>query len=417
MATLGQTVSSAEATEGLAFFIVILENDSLSRSLKQPFMQSLARRGSLFTDYHAITAPSQANYWALTAGTTYGIRSNADINLPGHSLFDLLDHASVSWKVYLENYPGQCFEGPYSTCVPSSPIGGLLGAGCATGPWYARKHNPAISFDSIRQDPSRCARLVPATQLQADVLTGQVPQFAFYVPNQLNDGHDTDTRYTDDYLLQTWAPLLRDPAFVHNRVVIFTYDEDASGENVPFEREAFGQRGRILTLMLGPNVKSGQTLPTRYTHYDLLRTIEEYLSLGHLGQHDALPTTRRMEGWLQTGASSRTNGGGQQTQDFVQAMEGAVIEALATTAATHRTPNIPATAGTGPTYQAIGELVAAGSAWSTVPFGETQATQSGLASRSSSSTPSRRWIWTLLAFVLIVGALIFLWWWFFKRGK
>ncbi len=41
------------------------------------------------------------------------------------------------------------------------------------------------------------------------------------------------------------------------------------------------------TALVGPSVKPGISNNTRYTHYDLLRTIEDNFQLGNLGREDA----------------------------------------------------------------------------------------------------------------------------------
>jgi hypothetical protein len=58
--------------------VIVLENRELGEvigSRSAPYVNALARRGALFSDYHAITHPSLPNYIALLAGDPLGISS------------------------------------------------------------------------------------------------------------------------------------------------------------------------------------------------------------------------------------------------------------------------------------------------------------------------------------------------------
>jgi len=263
------------ASSAPALLIVVLENAGLEQALaSHPAFRDLARAGCLMTDYRGITAPSQCNYWAMTGGSTFGRRTNESVDLPDTSVFDLLDRAGVDWKVYLEDYPDgeRCFTGPRR-------------AG------YVRKHNPAGSYLRVLTDPRRCARQVPASQLKRDIAAGALPRFAFYVPDQRNNGHDTGPAYTGEYLRHHWFPLLADPALMRDRTVVFTYDENETGERVPVPASLLAperQRAPIFTVLVGPAVQPGSTVGTTHDHYSLLRTVEESFNLGHLGRRDAL---------------------------------------------------------------------------------------------------------------------------------
>jgi acid phosphatase len=57
----------------------------------------------------------------------------------------------------------------------------------------------------------------------------------------------------------------------HNSLLIVTWDEDDGSAN-----------NRITTVFIGPMVKPGSSTQ-RINHYNILRTIEEMLGLGYLG--------------------------------------------------------------------------------------------------------------------------------------
>jgi len=54
---------------------------------------------------------------------------------------------------------------------------------------YFRKHDPFISFDKVRNDPKRLAKIVNAKQLAIDVKKNELPQYSWFTPNIQNDGH------------------------------------------------------------------------------------------------------------------------------------------------------------------------------------------------------------------------------------
>jgi len=240
-------------------FVIVLENEGLAQVQADGYFADLARRGVLLTHYAAVAHPSQPNYLALIAGDTF-VTDDAPVDLAQRNLTDLLASGGVSWKTYQENYPGGCYTEAISD-------GGL----------YARKHNPFISFDSIRANPSRCAKIVNASALQADIQAMSLPGVAFYVPNQANDGHDTGLAFASAWLKAFLEPKLADAAFMDGTLVIVTFDESGTFSN---------NHNQVYTVLLGPPVvPSIDAHP--YTHYDLLRSIEINFGLGSLGRRDA----------------------------------------------------------------------------------------------------------------------------------
>jgi pimeloyl-ACP methyl ester carboxylesterase len=66
----------------------------------------------------------------------------------------------MSWTSYEEGLPEPCFTGK--------------AAGNSDDGKYTRAHNPFISFDDIRTNPERCARIVDGERLDADMFVGVV---------------------------------------------------------------------------------------------------------------------------------------------------------------------------------------------------------------------------------------------------
>lgn len=238
--------------------IVVLENEDASRALREPFLSQLASRGALLRNYRAITHPSQPNYVALVAGSTYGVDTDRNVNLRASHIGDLLDARHLAWKTYVENYPGGCF------------LGKRAGR-------YVRKHVPFLSFDDVSSNAARCAaHVVDAPQFDDDIARASLPQYAMYVPNLNDDGHDTSVATADAWLRRRFGPLLDDPRFTDGTLLVVTFDEGRnSGPNI------------VYCALYGAGIRTGAVSEVHYDHYALLRTIEEILHLGTLNRQDA----------------------------------------------------------------------------------------------------------------------------------
>ena len=250
-------VQSAQTVPSLKkVMIVIFENTDYAPALAQPNFGRYARQGANLSNFFAETHPSQGNYIALTSGSLHNVRSDSNVDLDVRNIVDLLEEKGRSWKVYAENYPGNCF------------LGSSRGD-------YVRKHVPMLSYKNVQSNPARCAKIVEAGQLKVDVQNQQIPDFSLYIPNQKNDGHDTGVAFADSWFQQAFSPFLTNPNFSANVTLVLTFDESSM----------FGGN-HIYTVLLGAGVRSGATSSKRYDHYSLLKTIELGLGLGNLGMND-----------------------------------------------------------------------------------------------------------------------------------
>jgi len=235
-------------------FIMQFENVGFHSAAANQDWMGFARKGTLLTQYYAVTHPSQPNYWAQAAGSFFGINDDGDHVLPYTNIVDKLESSRVSWKSYQENYPGNCFLGS----------NGL----------YMRKHNPFISFTSVHRNSTRCAKIVNSDQLDRDLASGNLPQYMYYTPNMDNDGHDTGVDFAGRYLTQWWSKRLK--LFPTGTLIVVTWDEDWFADN-----------NRVYTVLIGDMMPSGAQDAARYSHYSLLRTVEDNWNLGTLGRGDA----------------------------------------------------------------------------------------------------------------------------------
>lgn len=254
LAALAVPPRAAAAPPFRKALVIVLENTDYEEAMTRPYFKTLAERGALLTNYHGVAHPSQPNYVALVAGATLGVTDDerVDFSTSTRSLADLLETKKRSWAVYAEGFPGDCDARPH------------VGK-------YARKHEPFVSFEAIRADPARCARIKPASALGAEPL----PDFALYVPDLDDDGHDTDSLAASQWLEKSFGPRFADPRFMKDLLVVVTFDEDGGTKD-----------NRVYAVLLGSGVKPGATSDARYTHYSVLRTVEDAFRLGSLHRED-----------------------------------------------------------------------------------------------------------------------------------
>jgi phosphatidylinositol-3-phosphatase len=245
-------------------FVIVMENKEYGEvigSSSAPYVNALARRYASATGFFGVRHPSLPNYFALTAGTTFGVDSDCtDCQQGGQSIVDQLEAAGISWKAYMGGMPSACFKG-------------------ASSGEYAKKHDPFMYYRPVADDPSRCAKVVPESVLASDLRAGRLPTFAFLSPGLCDDTHDCDVGQGDRYLSDTVPAILK--ALGPRGYLVLTWDEGASDRGCC---GGLADGGQIPTVIAGKGVRRGASLPGPYTHYSTLRLIEVSLRLPRLGE-------------------------------------------------------------------------------------------------------------------------------------
>lgn len=251
--------------------LIVFENHTYSQiigSSDAPYFNKLADRYGLATGYEAVSHPSLPNYLALTGGSTFGITSDCtDCPVNSVNLADQLEAAGLTWRAYLEGLPSACYTG-------------------ATFGNYAKKHNPFIYYDDIAQNQSRCKRsILPLKSFTEDLAGGTLPNFSFLAPDLCHDMHDCSVSDGDTWLSNFLPDVLSNHAFREGLTVFVTFDEGTRETN------------HVATLVIGQNVTAGSKFDGAYTHYSLLRSIEDIFGVSRIGQA-ADPGTASMAGLL-----------------------------------------------------------------------------------------------------------------------
>lgn len=267
------------------FVVIVLENrefDEVIGNGSAPYVETLARRGTLASDYHAIAHPSLPNYIALLAGDPLGISSDCtECQANGTALPDQLEHAHIGWRAYMEGLPQSCDAAAFA--------GG-----------YAKKHDPFMYFPQIAGNPTRCRNVVPLTQLAGDLRRGRLPAFAWITPNLCDDGHDCGNETTNRFLAHL-VPYLLAGLGPHG-VLAVVWDEGTSNSGCC----SLAAGGRVPLILAGPPVRAGYHLTTPVDHYSLLALIEDSFGLPRL-RGAACPCTPSLRTAFRSGASPRLN--------------------------------------------------------------------------------------------------------------
>jgi hypothetical protein len=316
-------------------FVIILENEPFQVTFGEhspaPYLaHGLPKQGLLLTQYFATGHYSLDNYISIISGQAPNPETQQDCHVfsefkrskPGFdangqirgtgcvypadvkTLANQLQDAGYTWRGYMESM-GADPSREAAACAHAK-IGEVDVTNKATAKdRYADKHNPFVYFHSIIDDQANCAaHVVNLDRLPLDLQSvATTPNFSFITPDLCHDGHnapckngETGGLVSADKFLREWVPpILASPAFKQDGLLVVTFDEgtDAAaccGETKPAGAPQPGQLGpgggRIGAVLISRFVKPGSVSNVPYNHYSLLRSIEDWFGLPHLGYAD-----------------------------------------------------------------------------------------------------------------------------------
>lgn len=322
MAAAGPQPARDSAVPRFNHIFVIIEENKSSTIIGGPDAQeltTLSKTYGLASNFYAETHPSEPNYVAIVGGGTFGILDDdayycqhgdkraycklawmpfyANHTIDAPNIGSQLQAAGLSWKSYNESLPE-----PGSLAVlapdPKDPHGPLV---------YASKHVGFLNFVDVQNSPKRAQEIVDFSQLTADLGSGKIPNLSVIVPNLCNDMHgvgensppdcqdanvsdlirrgDTHAKKLVDEITasKTWNSSDRD-------AIVITFDEDDHhGKEgccgIDRSDPANSGGGRVPTIVIANHGPRGLVDPTPYSHYSLLRTIEDAFGITtHLRQ-------------------------------------------------------------------------------------------------------------------------------------
>jgi len=277
-------------------FVVVEENEGYDQVIGNtkdlPYLNSLAAKYGLATNYYANTHPSINNYFYLTAGRT-GTRwpwvgGSADLfsgEVAGDNIAGILTASGKTWKSYAEGIPRA----------------GYLGS---DHPPYVKRHNPFAYFESVRNgkvvsgQAPQSLNIVPFENLASDLQHDALPNYSFIVPNLYHDGHSDPVtgrsfacgehralQNIDGWLKTNIKPLIESDTFQLSGLLVIVFDEACeSGPKAdwrydPNRRDIKGG-GHIPALVISSRTPAGITGDALYHHESILRLTLRALGVG-----------------------------------------------------------------------------------------------------------------------------------------
>lgn len=237
-------------------FLVVEENHMYSEvigSSSMPYLNSLASKYGLATNYYANTHPSIGNYFMLTTGQIITNNDSACSTINNDNIVRRLITAGKTWKSYAESLPKAGYTG------------------CSSYP-YVKRHNPFAYFQEVANSSTEIYNLVPFTQFPKDLSGNHLPQFSFIVPNLLHDAHDGTLAQADAWLKTNIAPLISSPVFQKDGILIIVFDEAETSDKQ-------GGGGHVAAVVISPKGLKGYKGTSTYQHQSTLKTLMEGLGL------------------------------------------------------------------------------------------------------------------------------------------
>jgi len=274
LVSVSATAQDAPTTPPLGHVVVVaLENQGYNDvvgSSSMPFYNSLISRYGLATNFFANVHGSFPDYAMLTSGELITLNGGGlpnDFPLSIDNIERELLQAGKTWRVYAENLPSVGYTG--SDQYP-----------------YLKRHNPFAYMSDNLGGSSQAQNIVPFSQFATDLANNTLPNFSFVVPNAIDCAEDcpgggtcsnaTKLATADQWLQTNIQPLLSNPAFQKDGLLVLWWDEGNAADN----NQGGGQ---VAVVLAGPTIKPGFRSTTFYRHENVLRTIAEGLGLGFPG--------------------------------------------------------------------------------------------------------------------------------------
>lgn len=296
---------------------------------------TLERHGELLVRYYAVAHQQLANGIALLSGQgptpataancpVYGDLAPANVGAEGQVLGE-----GCVYPAATETLPGQLGakhltarayvqgidEAGVTATACAHPILGQpdpsAEADPATQSAYATFRNPFVYFHSLSDAPACADDDVGLASLDADLSSAKrTPSFSYIVPDRCHDGSPGPCPggragglpAADELLEQLVPKILHSKAYKQGGLLVITTDEAPSSGEYADSSSCCGQPrfpnlsaaagaaapapeggGQVGALLLSPYVKGGVLNQEPYSHFSLLRTVEEIFGVKPLG--------------------------------------------------------------------------------------------------------------------------------------
>jgi hypothetical protein len=328
-------------------FVIMMENhgynEIIGDTTDAPYINSLAQRYNVETNYHGVTHPSLPNYLAAVTGSFQGIwddckagaaemcapeefvpnsgdsTSSASLTtdeyntaaatphmFSAQNIVDQVESSGRTWRAYMQSMPSAGYEGEYYPGVVNGTLVKL----------YAQKHNPFMYLSDINSAGNpRLNDVVPFDSFGSDLASGNVPNFVWISPDQCHDMHGISSaaaaivnepacandpgaiQLGDQFLQQTVSQIMASNTWQTTKSsIVIMWDENdycgySGGPGCPVGADNVVLGGGDAPLLVinsaaGPHKTSDKLAD----HYTVLSTIEHMWHLGCLA-NTCSPTT------------------------------------------------------------------------------------------------------------------------------
>jgi len=241
-------------------WIIAEENHSYENVLTgMPYLVALANQYGASTEYYADMHNSIATLMHLVAGKTVTTDNVTTLSFDVDNLVRVMLPRGLTFKSYQQGLP----------------YAGFLGV--QAGP-YVKRHNPLAYFTDVANSSLKY-NIVPYSDLAGDIGAHRTANLNYITPNLDADAHDGTMQVADAWLKQQVPLVLSAPEFQPggDGILFIVFDEgNVDGtDNRCNSTVSTGCGGRVLTVVVGPQVKRGLHSATWHNHESLLKTICE----------------------------------------------------------------------------------------------------------------------------------------------
>ena len=189
-------------------FVIVEENKNFEQIMDPAMAPNISRLAASYgqaTRFYGEVHPSEANYVAILGGDTFGIHDDDGFYLqargqvtrsaaaPPRRATSITPPTLRIWACSSRR-PGAPGRATTRTCLypdrwlftATDPV---IDNGTRKTALYASKHSGFLNFASVQADSRRADKIVGFDQLDRDLASGQLPNFALIVPNQCNEMH------------------------------------------------------------------------------------------------------------------------------------------------------------------------------------------------------------------------------------
>lgn len=259
-----------------------------------PFYWQLADEFVLTDNwYSSVLGPSFPNHLYLFAGSRYATTeldpdtgeplrydSTPPEGMEIETIFDRLEEAGISWKVYIQGYEEEVtYENAEARAGLHPQASQLI--------WV-----PLVGIPRFVHDPKLNSHLVPLAEYFEDAKNGELPSVSFITPSGLSE-HPPGDLVLGHYFATDLLESLMLSDHWDSSAFVLTWDEwgGFADHVTPPQVDADGYGFRVPGLIVSPYAKPGYVDHTLYDHTSVLATIEDWWGLEPLSSRDAAANT------------------------------------------------------------------------------------------------------------------------------